>query len=409
MADDDDAVPAVKLQLGNHFSPTRTYDNICQRRLQQAGVEAAAESLAFNLTAQFHVDHEKHLEAKRQKELEQQAALYGRICKQQEEHAAGARLLDRMLREEKSQVIQMITERRERREEEARTKEIEAQEHRSISAAHDLFLRHKVNKCNAQTEQKMQAWAQKLDSKFGKHNQAKEAVRLELEAKRKEEIERREARLAQAKARRERQQVLLKEKIDEEAEKLTNKLDRAAKSAEQHKEAAASKCADSIGHRHGRVQRLVQSARGAHEEFKQHKMDSRQEAQRRAEQARLDGLRNIQEEKGRVHRENDEKLDRLRQDRMQAHAALETKVVTKQETPTHPLVSSHSPKLQKDRTRAERDYVRQRRDIDASLEQMLVSKKFDQVSRKAGATREESLPARVRRLKLLEEMYLKQQ
>mmetsp|Transcript_54492 Transcript_54492/g.125043 ORF Transcript_54492/g.125043 Transcript_54492/m.125043 type:complete len:446 (-) Transcript_54492:73-1410(-) len=346
----------------------------------------------------------------REKELGLHNALHAKITKQHQEFQAGARLFDRMVKEEKEQVNFMIWEQRQRKEQEAREVQADREARANMSQAHSVFIRSRQDKLDHKRRDQAEQFRTTILSKQEKAAQYKEQVAAEAAAKRKEEVEKREARFKEAVARREKRLLEEEEQRREEAAVFADKQSKALKLAEAHKKELVQQTVVANEKRLEGAQRLVQSARGDEKRRRQSVATRLVQTLIRAGEAKDMDMAATRQRQNELHADNAKKLGQVRDRRRAGQEELAQQVIRKMEDNVVSVQSCFSMESQVHTVRADKLYFKARQDIDQKRSQMYLNKNYETVAKSQNAQLDganvDSLPRQAHRLKVLRQSYV---
>mmetsp|Transcript_28308 Transcript_28308/g.73206 ORF Transcript_28308/g.73206 Transcript_28308/m.73206 type:complete len:507 (+) Transcript_28308:86-1606(+) len=412
MADDELASPSMMSDYIKRYDPMRTYELICEKKGAEVGREAVTEAWAAELTSKFRDEQAEIARQQRERELGLHNALHAKISQQHQEQQAGARLFDRMVKEEKEQVNFMILEQRQRKEQEIREAQADREARAHLSQAHSMFIRSRQDKLDSRRRDQAEQFRTTILSKQEKAAQYKEQVAAEAALRRKEEIEKREARFKEAVTRREKQLQQEEEKRREEAAAFVDKQSKALRLAEEHKKELVQQKVVANEQRLQGAQRLVQSARGDEKRRRQSVATRLVQTLIRAGEAKDMEMAATRQRQNELHADNAKKLGQVRDRRKAGQEELAQQVIRKMEDNVVSVQSCFSMESQVQNVRADRAYFKVRQEIDQKRNQMYLNKDYQTVAKSQGAQLDvdssnlDTLPRQAHRLKVLRQSYV---
>jgi len=392
------------------YDPHQTYSKLVEKRQLDLAKNALYEKQALQLTKRFMIQKEEMDREKNEKKAELEHQLYEKTMKKVQEQVAAEQLLEKMVKEEKSQITAMMREKDE--------KKAQLEEEKKAAEEQKMWFIHgrrKYEKLQADERKgKEGEETEKLKARIAereeRHAEFLKECKGENDTAFKESIKKREVSMAKVDERRKASEV---ESLKQKKEQYSQAEER-RKAAEQRRKEVQAKTVQSVRDRKEVQQRwltdrqddLQKERRQLHDNL----VEKEEHINQRVEDMQIE-LQEQREEKAQRRYESRyaKWMTRLENDETRAKE-LAQKIEDKHSKPVLSVLSSVQSEMNDENVKAQKEYVRLRNELERQEYKMKTKKKFKDVTEKADSLDEgggdpKCVPSRVTRMRALFNMY----
>lgn len=404
--DEDGHNTSIESQYIKKIDAFETYGKLLEKKRMELAREAQYEKQAQQLTKKFMEDKKVYEAAKEAAEKVRREKIFVTNLKASKESEAAQVLLDRMKREEKSQVMGMMKEQRERKFQEGEEQRQDKEEKEFFKRAGMIYVQMERQKWRDRLEEERQLLDQKMREQLQASTERQQAAKDQREAAKKANMKKLELQNAQMADRRRKDEVERKNHILEVQSARDNKVE-AMRKARREKSDAAS-----------------QSARELAEKAEARRKKYAEESQVRRDRIQREAAEKIQDVESRLAAERQEKEERaagkaaervehreacLRRAEEQRRELQEKRTQWAEEKHSRPMAwvhSSVSQESQNETARAQKEYLQLRHEFDSQEKRMFTRKRYDALAKPAEALPPDAEDSRAARMRSLHNMYI---
>eukprot|EP00746_Dinoflagellata_sp_MGD_P152252 gnl/MRDRNA2_/MRDRNA2_83537_c0_seq2.p1 gnl/MRDRNA2_/MRDRNA2_83537_c0~~gnl/MRDRNA2_/MRDRNA2_83537_c0_seq2.p1 ORF type:complete len:532 (-),score=182.14 gnl/MRDRNA2_/MRDRNA2_83537_c0_seq2:98-1693(-) len=392
------------------YDPHQTYSKLVEKRQLDLAKNALYEKQALQLTKRFMNQKEEHEREQREKQLELEHRLYEKSMKKVQESIAAEQLLEKMAREEKSQITAMMREKDEKKAQ--MEEEKKQQEDQRLWFIHG---RKKFEKVQAEArekagEEKLEELKKQIAAREEKHAEFVKESKAETDGAFKELVKKREAAMLKVDERRKAADVEATKQKKEAAAQSEEKR----KAAEQRRRQIHDRQVVAVKEASDARRERLHDRHGALQDEKEEQhlklMEKEDHMQQRLEDMEIDKQVQREEQAQRRYEARYEKAIQRKEQEEQRQRDMAQKIEDKHSKPILSVMSSLQSELNDENVKAHKEYVRLRSELERQELKMRTKKKFKDVTEKAENLDESGgdpkcVPSRVTRMRALFNMY----